>query len=265
MRTLIIAVTLVATPLVVNLSAQRRGPGGPTPAPPTTGWAASPYDITGYWVSLIMDDWRYRMLTPPKGNVDYLPITTEGRRVTNTWDPARDAAAGEQCRAYGAGGIMRLPLRLHITWEDDDTLRMDIDAGSQTRRLFFESTPRLTTRHPPPANPSWQGYSVARWEVPQAAGWRGEAAPASSRFGQLKVVTTHLRPGYVRKNGVPYGANATITEDLVRLVDGNGQEYLAVTTTVDDATYFRPAYIKTYEFKKQKDASGWNPRPCVEK
>ena len=159
---------------------------------------------------------------------------------------------------------MRLPARLHIIWEDNDTLRMEIDAGNQTRRFFFESTPGLTTQHPRPANPSWQGYSVARWEVPRPAGWRGEAAPAS-RFGQLKVVTTRLRPGYVRKNGVPYGANAAITEYFLRLVNGNGQEYLAVTTTIDDPTYFQPAYIKTYEFKKEKDASGWNPRPCAAK
>ena len=263
MRRFFIAAALTLTLPSVYPHAQGRGGG--VAAPPPTGRAAAPYDITGYWVSLTTDDWRYRMLTPPKGNVDYLPITAEGRRVTNAWDPAKDTAAGEQCKAYGAGGIMRLPARLRVAWEDDNTLRMDIDAGGQTRRFLFEGTSRLATVHPPPAMPSWQGHSVARWEIPRPDVFRGEVVQGPPRFGQLKVITTHLRPGYVRRNGVPYSANATITEYFVLLVDGSGQEYLVVTTSVDDPAYFQPPYIKTYEFKKQKDASGWNPRPCIVK
>jgi len=252
MRKVLIAITFAASSLAL-LHAQGRG--GQAPAAPAVPRAAAPYDLAGYWVALVTDDWRYRMLTPPKGNVDYLPITAEGRRVTSTWDPAKDAAAGEQCRAYGAGGIMRLPARLHVTWEDDHTIKMDIDAGTQTRRFYFDST-----QHPAPADASWQGYSLAAWQMPPVG--RGQAARGPARFGQLRVVTNHLRPGYVRKNGVPYGPNATLTEYFVRLVDGNGQEYLVVTETLDDPAYFQPAYVKTYEFKKQRDASGWNPRPC---
>ena len=261
MRKLLIAITLAAAPLCLHVEAQGRGQNAPPPPPPA-GKVAAPFDIAGYWVSLVTDDWRYRMLTPPKGNVDYLPVTAEARRVTNAWDPAKDVAAGEQCKAYGAGGIMRLPARLHVTWEDDHTIKMDIDAGTQTRRFFFENTPQLATAHPPAAQPSWQGYSLARWEFPNAG--RGGQAPGrggAARVGQLKVVTTHLRPGYVRKNGVPYGPNATLTEYFLRLVDGS-QEYLVVTTMVEDPTYFQQAYIKTYQFKKQPDATGWNPRPC---
>ena len=259
MRKLLIAVTLAAAPLCLHIEAQGRGQNAPPPPPPA-GQTAAPFDISGYWVSLVTDDWRYRMLTPPKGNVDYLPVTAEARRVTNEWDPAKDVAAGEQCRAHGAGGIMRLPGRLHITWDDDHTIKMDADAGTQTRRFFFENTPQLATVHPPPTQASWQGYSLARWEFPAAG--RGQApGRGATRVGQLKVVTTRLRPGYVRKNGVPYGPNATLTEYFVRLVD-RGQEYLVVTTMLDDPMYFQPAYIKTYQFKKQRDATGWNPRPC---
>ena len=261
MRRLLIAVTLAAALCGQYLNAQGRGQQAP-PAPPAVPRTAAPFDIAGYWVSLVTDDWRYRMLTPPKGNVDYLPVTAEARRVTNAWDPAKDAAAGEECRAYGAGGIMRLPARLHVTWDDDNTIKMDIDAGTQTRRFYFDSTPQLATLHPAPAQPGWQGYSLARWEFPNAGRGGPPAGRGAARVGQLKVVTTHLRPGYVRRNGVPYGANATLTEYFVRLVDTGGQEYLVVTTMVDDPTYFQPAYIKTYEFKKQRDATGWNPRPC---
>lgn len=262
MRRLLAAVVVTGVAVLpVCLGAQGRGAGrgGAQAPPPPVGRAAAPYDISGYWVSLVTDDWRYRMLTPPKGNVDYLPVTAEGRRVAGTWDPAKDTADGQQCRAYGAGGIMRLPARLHITWENDTTLRMDIDAGTQTRRFFFDNVSQAAN-----AQATLQGYSAARWDIPGARG----QAPASgngSRFGQLRVVTTRLTPGYVRKNGVPYGAGATVTENYVRLVDNGGQEYLVVTVTVDDPVYFQPPYIKTYEFKKQTDAAGWNPRPCVAK
>jgi hypothetical protein len=257
---------IVAASIGWRLYAQgpAQGGRGQAAAAPPSGRSAAPFDISGYWVSLITDDWRYRMLTPPKGNVDYLPVTAEARRIASEWDPAKDAAAGEQCKVYGAGGIMRLPARLHVTWEDDHTLKMDIDAGTQTRRFFFENTPQLAAVHPP-SEPSWQGYSLARWEFPPAG--RGAVAPARGgvgRVGQLRVVTNRLRPGYVRRNGVPYGANATVTEYYVHLAD-RGQEYLVVTTVVDDPTYFQPAYIKTYEFKKQRDAAGWNPRPCAGK
>jgi len=273
-RTFLLA-TAVAAGLSASLVAQAGGgqaPGGRgAPAPPS-GHAAAPWDISGYWTALITDDWRYRMLTPPKGNVDYLPVTGAGRGATNAWDPAKDQAAGEQCKGYGAGGIMRLPGRLHITWENDNELRMDIDTGIQTRRFYFEGA-QAASAQAASQSPSLQGYSIARWESPGAGGRGGRGGPppppanaaAGNRPGQLRVVTTRLRPGYVRKNGVPYGADTVITEHYVHLVDNDRQEYLALTITVDDPTNFQPAYVKTYQFRKQADAKGWNPTPCSAK
>jgi len=228
-----------------------RGRGGAPVV--TTGRAQAPYDITGYWVALVTDDWRYRMLTPPKGNADYMPVNAEARRVMGTWDPARDEASGEACRAYGAAGVMRLPGRLHITWENENTLRIDTDAGTQTRLFTFG-----VSSSAPAAEPSWQGTSTARWMLPGGGRGRGPAPPGQ---GQLMVTTTRMRPGYLRKNGIPYSGNATLTEYFLRLVD-DGQEYLAVTTMVDDPQYLAQPYIKTYEFKKQPTGSGWNPTPC---
>jgi hypothetical protein len=222
-----------------------------------TARAQAPYDLTGYWVSLVTDDWRYRMLTPPKGNADYVPVTPAARTVMDAWDPARDEAAGEACKAFGAGGIMRHPGRLHITWANDTTLQIDASAGTQTRTLVFAPPPAAGTPSAAvvPAAPSWQGTSVARWSMPISRG-------RSAVTGQLTVVTTGLRPGYVRKNGIPYGAEAVVTEQFVRLVD-EGDEFLAVTVTVDDARYFATPYIKTYQFKKEPDGSKWQPSPCV--
>ena len=174
----------------------------------------APFDPTGYWVALVSDEWRYRMLTPPKGTWDYVPLNGEGQRVAREWDPAKDEAAGEQCRGYCAGGLMRLPIRLHITWADERTLRMDIDTGTQTRILHFAAPAAATVES------SWQGYSAADWQIPGG----GRGAPQPARNGQLKVVTTHLRPGYLRKNGVPYGAGAMLTEYVSLLTDDDGTQ-----------------------------------------
>ena len=230
------------------LAAQRGA--APAPAVPK---AAAPWDPTGYWVALVSDEWRYRMITPPKGNVDYVPVNAEGRGAANNWDPAKDEAAGEQCRAYGAGGIMRLPIRLHITWQDDRTLKMDIDAGTQTRVLHFGAPAPASTES------AWQGYSVADWQIP--GGGRGAPMPGP-RFGQLHVVTTHLRPGYLRKNGVPYGAGAVLTEYFQHLKDDDGSEYLAITSMLEDRQYLAQPWVRTSQFRKQADAKGWNPTAC---
>ena len=247
-RAAILFSTVVLTfSFVPETDAQRGGRGAGAPA--ATG---APIDLTGYWVSLVTDDWRYRMLTPSKGNVDFLPLNAEGRRVADMWDPARDEAAGEQCKGYGAVGVMRQPGRLHITWETDATLRVDTDTGSQTRRFYVGGSP-------PSGEPSWQGYSIAQWERPGGAIGR-----AQQGVGHLKVVTKGMRPGYLRKNGVPYSQNAVLTEYFVRLTDDEdgGAEYLAVTAFLEDPQYLNQPYIRTVQFKKLPNQAGWNPSPC---
>jgi hypothetical protein len=205
---------------------------------------------------MVTDDWRYRMLTPPKGNVDTLPVTAEARRVAGEWDPAKDEAAGEACRAYGAVGVMRLPGRLHITWASDTVLQVEADAGSQTRRFQFGTAADAGVG----ASPAWQGVSSARWVTPSnRAGGPGPGAP---RQGELRVTTTRMRPGYIRKNGVPYSGDAVLTENFVRLVDDDGAVYLALTQMVEDPIYLQQPVIRTMLFKQQRDATGWNPTPC---
>jgi len=69
--------------------------------------AAAPIDLTGYWVSLVTDNWTYRVITPPKGDYQYLPLNAEARSIADAWDPAKDEAAGEQCKGYGPVGDAR--------------------------------------------------------------------------------------------------------------------------------------------------------------
>jgi hypothetical protein len=129
--------------------AQRGGRGGPPPPPPTPR-AGALIDITGYWVSLVTEDWRYRQFTPPKGDYESVPIGPAGRKIAEAWDPAKDEAAGEQCKAYGAAGIMR-----DITWQDDNTLKLETDARTQTRTFRFRPSEN--------AGGGWQGVSTASW------------------------------------------------------------------------------------------------------
>src|SRR5262245_21103826 len=221
-----------------NMFAQG-GQGGPPP----TAQAAAPVDLTGYWVSIVTEDWRFRMLTPGKGDYASVPINAAARRVADAWDPARDEAAGEQCRSYGAPAIMRVPGRVHITWGNENTLRVDTDAGTQTRLFLFGGS------QPPAGEPTWQGYSTAQWEY--AGGARGSAPGGASRGGDLKVVTTRMRPGYLRKNGVPYSGNAVLTEYYHRTVEPNGDSWLIVTTLVEDPQYLNQPFQTSTHFKKQ--------------
>lgn len=190
----------------------------PLPAQaPATARAAAPIDLSGYWVSLVTNEWRWRMLTPAKGDYAVLPINAAARKIADSWDPARDEASGEQCKSYGAAVIMQVPTRLHVTWENDNTMRIDTDAGTQNRRFQFGES------RPPAGEPTWQGYSVAEWQVARG---RGREATSQARSGTLKVVTTRMRPGYLRKNGVPYSGNAVVTEYFSRVADAKGAPYL---------------------------------------
>src|SRR6478736_6684585 len=110
---------LSALALVPRASAQQATATGRGQQPPATPRAAAPQDLTGMWVAIITEDWRFRMVTPPKGDFASVPLNPEGRRVGNAWDRAKDIAAGEQCKVFGAPGLMRMPTRLRISWEND--------------------------------------------------------------------------------------------------------------------------------------------------
>lgn len=243
---------VVALLVPIGAYAQPAGGRGGRGGPPRSPEAAAPIDLTGYWVSLVTEDWRWRMVTPPKGDFASVPLNAEGRKVGNEWDPAKDEADGNQCKAYGAAAIMRVPTRLHITWKDENTLQIETDAGTQTRLLHFGPPHR-------PAESSWQGYSAADWDV-ISSGRGGRGAPPAG--GSLKVVTDHLKAGYLRKNGVPYSANASVVEYFDRTYEPDGNSYLIVTTIVTDPMYLTQPFITSTHFKKQPDAKGWHPTPC---
>jgi hypothetical protein len=276
---LAMAAALAAAAVAGNAVAQPRG--GPA-QPPQSPRAGAPVDLTGYWVSVVSEDWRHRMATPRKGDYESVPLNGEGRRTADSWNLDADNAAGNQCRAFGVGGIMRQPGRLHITWADDDTLKIDFDAGTQTRLMEFAPSAAA------PTDKTWQGFSRADWQRPPQAGTgpgraqignitgpiapggggRGQrGGPAStqalSEGGALHVVTTNFRPGYLRKNGVPYSEDAKITEYFHRLPDApNGDVWLHVVTLVEDPKYLNDTFYTSAMFKREKDGSKFKPTEC---
>lgn len=273
------ALRITVAAIVMGAAGTAGAQRGPAPASPAE---TAPIDLTGYWVSVVSEDWRHRMATPRRGDYESVPLNAEGRRVADGWDLERDNAAGLECRAFGVGGLMRQPGRLNITWADDATLRIDFDAGTQTRLLHFDPAAA------PPDEQTWQGHSRAEWEQPPGArggpvraqignitgpvapggggrGQRGGPPPTASlsEGGALKVFTTGFREGYLRKNGVPYSEDATITEYFHRLPQQpDGDTWLLVVTIVEDPSYLNGAFYTSTHFKRERNGAGWNPTPC---
>jgi len=244
------ALTLTVV-MTVGSTASAQGRGGGQGGPPPTAQAGAPIDLEGYWVAIVNEDWRWRMVTPPAGDFASIPLNDEGERVGNEWTPAMDG----QCQAYGVGGLMRMPTRLHITWADPETLQIETDAGVQTRQLHFQSMA--------PGARSLQGYSAADWQRP-AGGGRGNPPPPG---GTLHAMTTNTTGGWLRKNGPPYSQDAEIEEFFDRFPSPNGDEWLVITTIVTDPTYLNQPFITSSHYKREAAAGGaqpanWNPEPC---
>jgi hypothetical protein len=261
--------------LIAPLEAQRGNPPPPPPAPR----AGAPIDLTGYWVSIVTADWRWRMVTPAKGDYQGVQLNAEGRKVADAWDPAKDEAAGEQCKSYGAPALMMVPGRIHITWQDDTTLKVDTDAGTQTRLLRFPrpeqgrgatGSGQAAAQTPADAPHTWQGVSQARWLSPRPAvplqlrpaDRTADTPPIRPTGGSLEVVTRNLRAGYLRKNGVPYSENAVLTEHWDLYTRPNGEQWLTITTQIEDPQYLSNVRLVAPVFKKEANGSKWDPTPC---
>ncbi len=243
------------------------------PKPAATPRSSAQFDITGHWVSIISEDWIYRMLVAPKGDIGSIPVNAEGKQAAGMWDPAKDAASGASCKAYGAAGLIRQPGRLNIRWDDDRTLRIDFDAARQTRLLHFSDQlpPTGYSSTEPPSNftvpageSTLQGYSVAAWHKQAESLGMGPYASTTvaSKGGSLSVITRNLLPGYLQSNGVPYSSGTILKEffDLVEIP--NGTQYLIVTSIVEDPTYLTQPWVTSTQFKREPDASKWDPTGC---
>ncbi|MBT6042814.1 MAG: hypothetical protein HOH14_04905 [Gammaproteobacteria bacterium] len=214
----------------------------------------SAFDISGNWVALVTEDWRFRMVVAEPGDYEGIGLTAHGREVADAWDPEADIASGNTCKAYGAGGLMRIPTRLNISWSDGNVLRIDTDAGMQTRLLKFGDAQDNVGAG------SLQGVTHASWDLERAGAFGGPVVG-----GSIAAVTTQMAPGYLRRNGVPYGTNAVLTEHYELLVGGDGTEYLAVFSVLEDPEHLTQLYTTSTNFKREPDGSKWNPAECMAK
>ena len=173
-------------------------------------------------------------------------MTPEARVIADAWDPAKEEGAGDLCKSYGAPALLRVPGRLHITWQDDQTLRMETDAGKQMRLFHFGSWKAPGGPH------TIQGDSIADWQ----GGGRG------ATDGSLHVTTSNLKAGFLRKNGVPYSENTTLVEYYEVITEPDGTPLLVVTTVTTDPAYLRQPFVVTSQFKKEPGDAKWSPTPC---
>jgi hypothetical protein len=252
---------------VPAVASQAPAPGGRGGGPQPTGRAGAPVDLTGTWVAVVTEDWQWRMMTPQPR--DYTTIgsvmNAQARKVADSWDLSMDG----RCEAYGVGGLMRMPGRLRISWQDDLTLKVESDAGQQTRLLRFAapgaaSAANITATGAPK---TLQGISVAEWQrsggAQDAFLERGVGAGGGTqRWGSLKVTTTNMLAGWLRKNGVPYSENAVVTEYFTRFTHPDAGDWFVVTTTVEDPTYLTQPFITSSNFRREPNDSKWSPVPC---
>ena len=252
--------------------------------------SVAPIDITGYWVSIVTEDWRYRMLTAPKGDYYSLPINAEAKKIAMAYTITQ----ADACKNYGAPTIMRAPTRLHVTWDNDNTLKLETDAGKQTRLFSFAGTKATPTYSAatgllaaPKAvtgEPTMKGVSTAQWQTPQSTRTYWQKVPAQdpntpgfpginmqgpppppdprNLGGSLKVVTTHIKPGFLRNNGVPYSSNVLVTEYYDLHKEKNGDVWLVETQIVEDPQYLDGPWITSQHFRREADGGKWDPQPC---
>ena len=238
-------------------------PQGRGAAPPPTGRAGAPVDLTGTWVSVVTEDWRARMLPPVKGDYETVEqvMSAQGRKLADSWQPSMEG----RCEAYGVGGVMRVPGRLRITWQDDSTLKIETDAGAQTRLLRFPAAGPGSGAAAAPSPRTLQGASVAEW---QRGGGQQDAflgrgvGSGAPQWGGLKVVTRNMLAGWLRPNGVPYSESTTVTEHFTRFTHPVAGDWFVVTTVVEDPVYLTGPFITSSNFKKEPNDSKFKPVPC---
>ena len=236
----------IAVALASGLYAQGRGGRGGGAAAPQNAKAAAAFDLTGYWVSIVTEDWRYRMVTPSPGDYQGVPMTPEARKIADAWDPAKEEASGRCVQVlWSAGAVARTGTPSHHL-----AGRPDAAHGHRCR----QADPCFSFRRleaSPGGPPTLQGDSTAEWV-------RGGGRGATD--GSLKVTTSHLKAGFLRKNGVPYSENTTLTEYFDLIKEPNGDPLMVVTIVTTDPTYLRQPFVITSQYKKEASDAKWNPR-----
>jgi hypothetical protein len=189
------------------------------------GTALAHVDLAGMWGQRFHEDLPERGAGPEIGDYAGLPINDAARMRADTWDAAKWTVPERQCEPHPADYAPRGPANLRIG-SAVDPISQDVIAwhltimwGLTHRTIWMDGRPRPSAR----AQHSWQGFSNGEWE--------GD---------MLKVTTTHLKEGWLRRNGVPRSEQATLIEYFIR-----HEDYLTVVSVVDDPVYLTEPFVRT--------------------
>ena len=206
----------------------------------TAAPASAQVDFSGEWAPRLWEDQPERVPGPELGDYLGIPINEAARLRAESWDASIQTLPEWQCRPHSADYIWRGPSNLRISKEVDPISRETTAFHAEwlrsvDRAIYLDGRP-----HPPAdALHTWAGFSTAKWN--------GDV---------LTVTVTHLKEGYLRRNGLPRSDKATLTEHWIR----NG-DLLTVMTIINDPVYLTEPFVRTtdYELDLRQQVP---PYPC---
>ena len=189
------------------------------------GGPRGPMDLSGEWAPLFHEDQLERIPGPDIGDYLGLPINEAARLHGDSWDASLLTLPEHQCKPHPADYSPRGPANLRIWREiDHDTqdliaIHTHISWQQPERTIWMDGRP-----HPPDyAAHTWQGFSTGKWD--------GD---------MLTVTTTHLKMGWIRRNGIPRSDKAVLTEHFVR-----HDNVLTLISVIDDPIYLSEPFVRT--------------------
>ena len=203
--------------------------------------ARAQVNLAGNWDPLFSEDQPERVAGPEIGDYLGLPINDADRLRADSWDAELLTLPEHQCKphpsTYGFRGIglLRISTNLDPVTQELTSIGTHIQWMEQERTIWMDGRP-----HPPDYAPhTWQGFSTGHWE--------GQ---------QLVVNTTHLKAGWIRRNGVVLSDRATMEDRFIR--HGN---LLTHVTIVQDPVYLTEPFVRTNGFRENLTAQ-MQPYPC---
>jgi hypothetical protein len=214
---------LLLLPAFLPISASAQAPASGSSLP------AAELNLSGNWLPMYHEDWPERGDGPELGDYLGLSISDGARRAGLSWDASRMSVEEHQCQVHVSPYIYRGPTQLHF-WEERDpetqrviAIKNYLSNYQQTRTIWMDSRP-----HPSEyAAHTWMGFSTGKWE--------GSA---------LKVYTTHIKQGFLRRNGLPESDQATLTEYFIRY----GDSLLTHVSILTDPVYLAEPLIRSQDF-----------------
>lgn len=198
-------------------------------------------DLSGEWTGRTNEDQPHRGGGADVGDYTGLPINDAARLKADSWEASILSLPEKQCLPHPAGYVMRGPMDMRI-WKVTDPVTQQLIAfrhrGSwmePERTLWLDGRP-----HPSPNSPhTWQGFSTARWDG-----------------NKLTVTTTHLKQGFIQRNGVAVSDKATMTEQWIRRDD-----LLTIVTIIEDTIYLTEPFIRSSHWVLNAEQQG-RRYPC---